>query len=124
MTATVRGISTVVRNLDELGKDIVAGARKARLRTGGEVEREYVQNIEDMDIVDTGRYKDSAGWAEVGDIVEAGSGVKEGSEVEYAPHLEFGTSKMPARPALQVAVETVRAKYPDMIIEDVKKEIR
>lgn len=124
MTATVRGISTVVRNLDELGKDVEAGARKARLRTGGEIEREYVKNIDDMKIVDTGRYKDSAGWTEVGDIVEAGSGVKEGSEVEYAPHLEFGTSKMAARPALQGAVETVRARYPKMIIEDVKHSIK
>ena len=124
MADMVRGISAIVRNLEALGKDIEVGARKARLRTGGELEREYVSQIEEMDIVDTGRYKESVGWTEVGDIVEAGSGVKEGSEIEYAHHLEFGTSKMAARPALQAAVEIVSQKYPDMIIEDVKAEIK
>ena len=121
---TIRGISTVVRNLERLDKQIKDGARKARLRAGGEVEREYVQNIETMDIVDTGLYKESTGSQEVGDVVEAGSGVKEGSEIEYAHYLEFGTSKMAARPALQKAVETVKPQYPNMIIEDVKHEIK
>ena len=124
MADTIRGISAVMRNLDNRGTKIVAGARKARLRTGGEVEREYVANIDTMDIVDTGTYKESVKWIEVGDIVEAGSGVKEGSEIEYAHYLEFGTSKMAARPALQMAVDTVRQKYPDMVIEDVKMEMK
>ena len=124
MTATIRGIGSVVRNIQALDRQIKDGARKARLRAGGELEREYVQNIETMDIVDTGTYKNSAGWQEVGDVVEVGSGVKVGSEIEYAHYLEFGTSKMAARPALQSATEIVRHKYPKMVIEDVKVEMR
>ena len=124
MADMVRGIGAVVRNIQAMDKKIRAGARKARMRAGGEIEREYVKNIDDMNIVRTGRYKDSAGWLEVDDVVEVGSGVKVGSEVEYAHHLEFGTSKMAARPALQMAVETVKGKYPDMVIEDVTTEAR
>lgn len=120
----VRGIGAVVRNLERLDKQITAGGRKARLRAGAELDREYVLTIEEMDIVDQGTYKGSAGWKEIGDVVEVGSGVKEGSEIEYAYHLEFGTSKMAARPALQTAVETMRGKYPGIVTEDVKTEIR
>ncbi len=123
MTDMIRGIGAVVRNIEALDKQIKAGARKARKRAGGELEREYVKNIDDMKIVDTGAYKESVGWQEVGDEVEVGSGVKEGSEIEYAHYLEFGTSKMAARPALQTAVETMRGKYPGIVIEDVKAEI-
>ena len=122
MADMVRGISAVVRNLEKMSKDIEAGARKARLRAGGELEREYVANIDSMKIVDTGYYKESAAWKEVDDIVEVGA-IKEGSDVEYAHLLEVGTSKIVARPALQTAVELARQKYPKMIIEDVKAEI-
>ncbi|MEA3397798.1 MAG: hypothetical protein U9R05_10090 [Chloroflexota bacterium] len=120
----IRGISAVVKNLDKLSKAIEEGGRKGQMRTGLELEREYVSNIDDMGIVDTGRYKDSAGTQEVGDVVEVGSGVKAGSEVDYAHKLEFGSPGRAARPALQVAVETIRQKYPKMVIEDVKAEMK
>lgn len=120
MTTTVRGISTVVRNLEKLSKDIEAGTRKANMRAALEIEREAVSRVP----VDTGRLKGSIGTQEVGNIIEVGSGVREGSEVEYAHFVEFGTRNMAAQPYLQPAVEAVRAKHPDMIIEDVRSEIR
>lgn len=120
MTAIVRGISAVVRNIGALDKQIKAGARKAQMRAALEIEREAVAEVP----VDTGRLKGSISTQEVGNIVEVGSGVKAGSEVEYAHKVEFGTQHQAAHPYLQPAVETVRAKYPDMIIEDVRAEIR
>ena len=120
MADMVRGIGAVVRNLEKMSKDIEAGARKARLRAALEIEREAVAEVP----VDSGRLKGSIMTQEVGDVLEVGSGVKAGSEVEYAHYVEFGTSKQRAHPYLQPAVEIVRQKYPDMVIEDVKAEIK
>lgn len=122
MTATVRGIGAVVRNLQALNKDIESAARKASVRAAFEIESEAVSRVP----VDTGRLKGSIGTNQAGDIIEVGAGVREGSEIEYAHFVEFGTSNpnYPAQPYLQPAVEAVRAKYPDMVIEDVRAEMR
>jgi len=120
MTVTVRGISAVVHNIEQLSKDIEAGVRKAQLRAAFEIEQEAVANVP----VDTGRLKGSISTQEVGDTIEVGSGVKAGSEVEYAHYVEFGTQHQAAHPFLQPAVETVKAKYPQMIIEDVRSEVQ
>ena len=120
MADTIRGISAVVQNLEKLDKQIVAGARKARMRAALEIEREAVAEVP----VDSGRLKGSIMTQEVGDIIEVGSGVKAGSEVEYAHYVEFGTSKQAAHPFLQPAVEIVKQKYPDMVIEDVQMEMK
>ena len=120
MADTIRGISAVVRNLEKLDKQIVAGARKARMRAALEVEREAVAEVP----VDSSRLKNSIMTQEVGDIIEVGSGVKAGTEVEYAHFVEFGTSKMAAHPYLQPAVEIVKQRYPDMVIEDAKMEMK
>jgi len=120
MSATIRGITTVVRNIQAIDKKIEAGARKARLRAAYEVEREAVGEVP----VDSSRLKNSIMTQEVGGAVEVGSGVKAGTEVEYAHYVEFGTSKMAAHPYLQPAVDAAKQKYPKMIIEDVKAELR
>ena len=120
MAATVQGVSVVVRNLEALGKDIEVGVRKARMRAALEIEREAVAEVP----VISGRLKGSIMTQEVGDVMEVGSGVKAGSEVEYAHAVEFGTSKRAAHPYLQPAVEIVKHKYPDMVIEDVKVGLR
>jgi HK97 gp10 family phage protein len=117
---TVRGVSAVVRNLQSLNKDIEAGARKATMRAAMEIEREAVSRVP----VDTGRLKGSIMTQEVGDVLEVGSGVKAGSEVDYAHTVEFGSSRQAAHPYLQPAVEIVKHNYPGMMIEDVKAEIR
>lgn len=120
MTATVRGIAVVIRNLLSLNEDIESAARKASVRAALEIEREAVLRVP----VDTSRLKGSIGTNQAGNIIEVGAGVREGSEIEYAHFVEFGTRNMAAQPYLQPAVETVRAKYPDMIIEDVRSEMR
>ena len=116
----VRGIGVVVRNLERLDKQINDGARKSRMRAAFEIEREAVAEVP----VDSGRLKGSIQTQEVGDIIEVGSGVKAGTELEYAHYVEYGTSKQAAHPYLQPAVEIVRGKYPEMVIEDVKAEVR
>lgn len=119
MADAIRGISAVMKNIEALGKEIEAGARKAQMRAALEIESEAVAEVP----VDTGRLKDSISTQEVGGTIEVGSGVKAGTEVEYAHFVEFGTSKRAAHPYLQPAVEIVKQRYPKMIIEDVKMEI-
>ena len=110
----------MIRNLEKLNTQIADGAHEARLRAGFEVEREAVAEVP----VRSSRLKSSISTQEVGDIVEAGSGVKAGSEVEYAHYVEYGTSRQRAHPYMQPAVEIVRQKYPNMIINDVQKEMK
>ena len=120
MTATVRGISAVVRNLEKLDKQLNDGVRKARLRAALEVEREAVAEVP----VISGRLKGSIMTQEVDNIIEVGSGVEAGSEVEYAHKVEFGDPHRAAHPFLQPAVEIVKQRYPDMVIEDAKMEMK
>lgn len=56
-------------------------------------------------LVDTGRYKGSVSYKEGDDHVVIGS------NVEYAPYLELGTSKMRARPTLKPTVLNYRNTY-------------
>ena len=121
MTATVRGIQAVVRNLEKMDTQINAGARKAQMRAALEIEREAVAEVP----VDTGRLKGSIMTQKISDsLIEVGSGVKAGSEVEYAHKVEFGGPHQAAHPYLQPAVEIVKQRYPNMIIDDVKAEMR
>jgi len=115
MTISIRGIQTVVRNLEKLEKNITTGALKAEMWAGYMVVNEAVR-IHDPH-VDTGRLKGSIDAVRVGEIVEAGSGVVAGSEVEYAAKHEY------QYPYLQPAIEIVRQRYSGMIIEDVRAEL-
>lgn len=66
--------------------------------------------------VDTGRLRSSYTY-------ETGSDGQDdvvivGTDVDYAPPLEFGTSRMAARPHLRPAVEEVRPQIPRIIAEE------
>ena len=55
--------------------------------------------------VDTGQLRDSIGHAAEEDSACVGT------DVEYAPFVELGTSRTPAQPFLQPALENRRAEY-------------
>ena len=80
----------------------------------GAVARRAVQRVEDavMDAVlaiqndarvrvpvDTGRLRNSIGWEMEADRLAA----RVGTNVDYAPHVEYGTSRMAAQPYLTPA---------------------
>lgn len=119
----IRGIKSVVRNIQELNKQIETGVQKAQLRAALEIEREAALNVR----VDTGRLKNSIMTEEVEDsqfvgvakvAPVGGANFETGSSVEYAEAIEY------RYPFLQPAVEKIRQKYPSIIIEDVNGEIR
>jgi HK97 gp10 family phage protein len=53
--------------------------------------------------VDTGRLRSSISWA----VQIGGEGIvgRVGTDVEYAPYVEFGTSRMRAQPYLRPAIQ-------------------
>jgi HK97 gp10 family phage protein len=59
--------------------------------------------------VDTGRLRDSIQMA------PQGRGVRVSTDTPYAVYVEWGTSKMPARPAYRPAVERARRAYPELV---------
>lgn len=61
--------------------------------------------------VDTGRLRNSITY-EIGDD---GTVVRVGTNTQYAPYLEFGTRKMPARPFLFPAFEEEVPKFKDRL---------
>jgi HK97 gp10 family phage protein len=71
-------------------------------KAGIEVQKEVVRTINKKNIIDTARYINSVGFKVSGDQVSIGT------NVEYAPYLEYGTTKMPARPAFRPALDQKR----------------
>lgn len=78
----------------------------AAAHAGAEVVQEAIQgNIEAMHIVKTGRYLHS--WETVDGPSDATSAEAETqSDVDYGPHLEYGTQRMAARPAGRNAIDS------------------
>ena len=64
--------------------------------------------------VDTGRLRNSISWAVLDDSVYIGT------NVEYAPYVELGTSKMAARPYLRPAVTDHVDKYKAVVRNELK----
>ena len=64
---------------------------------------------------DTGRLRNSISWAVLDDSVYIGT------NVEYAPYVELGTSKMAARPYLRPAVTDHVDKYKAVVRSQLKE---
>lgn len=53
---------------------------------------------------------------------EDGQGAIVGTNVEYAPYVEYGTSRSTARPYLRPAVDIIRGRAPSIVAEEGKRE--
>lgn len=67
-------------------------------------------------VVDTGRFRNSANYA----VKTQDKKVVIGSNVQYAPFLEAGTSRQPARPTLKPAIMDYREDY-EKLVEQILK---
>lgn len=126
MSATVRGADKVTANMVKAAAAINKATIKAVTAAAMEVEREA--KINQTPHVDTGRLRASiisekkddfeihVGAAKVAPI--CGARFEAGSSVEYALAHEY------QYPFMQPAIEKVRQKYPDLIKEGVKAEVR
>lgn len=91
-------------------KDLMKKAQKNGLEAIGFTAESYAKrNIQDNRSVITGRLLNSITHKVEGDAVYIGT------NVEYAPFVEFGTSKRKAKPYLKPACENHSAEYKDLL---------
>lgn len=110
----IRGTKTVTANLTKAAAAIEGAVGDAVRKAAMEVERDAKINCP----VDTGILRGSIGAEEKEPLL-----FEVGTNVEYAAHVEFGTSKMAAQPYLEPAAETARAKYLDIVKVGVRHEV-
>lgn len=115
MSVTIRGADKVTANMAKASAAIEGAVGDAVREAAMMIERDAKTNVP----VDTGRLRGSIASEEKTPLL-----FEVGTNVEYATHVEFGTSKMAAHPYLEPAVESARSQYPDLIKEGVKAEVR
>jgi HK97 gp10 family phage protein len=115
---TIVGWDRLVRRLDELDDDIREGALKA-VQDGADAVRDEAR---DMVRVDTGRMRQGLKARVDESRLRADVGWSD-PDLYYAQFQEFGTSEITANPALTVAGEAERRRFPDRVSEDVRREI-
>lgn len=122
-------------NRIEIEKQVEEATKKSLRLVGGQAERFAKEAISDMDAVDTGFCKNSITFALDGEGANVDSytddhGEKRGyysgiapvegrnnhcvyigSNVYYAPYVEFGTTKMRARPFLGSSIENHQSEF-------------
>lgn len=126
---------------DEFDKKFTDAVEKALRLVGGQAERRAKETISDMGAVDTGLLRNSITFAiagkpaniseykaDVGDGKGNYSGdadsdgdvprsVYIGTNVYYAPYIEYGTHKMQARPFLSSSIQQFQNEYMDLFKE-------
>ena len=99
----ITGLNDLRGKLRAIEQGVGRAARREVKRAALNVQRKARQAVP----VDTGRLRNSIAIEEV----EGGLDAKVGSNVEYAPHVEFGTVRMRARAYLFPAMESERAPF-------------
>ncbi|MFZ5688673.1 MAG: HK97-gp10 family putative phage morphogenesis protein [Bacillota bacterium] len=118
MRVEVQGGGKLAKIFAQASEQATNAAEKALLKGALLVERDAKQNTP----VDTGRLRASithrlsgAGTERV--VVEIGTAT------EYAPFVEFGTTKMTAQPFLNPALKANKDKVKQMVADAVRKEL-
>ena len=129
----------------ECNEAVQAAVLKALRLVGGQAERYAKETISDMGAVDTGFLRNSITFAIDGESAEIGSyqddaGTKTGeysgtapaekdrnnravfigTNVYYAPYIEYGTWKMAARPFLSQSIESHISDFQSLFAEAFK----
>jgi HK97 gp10 family phage protein len=114
----LEGFDHLIRRIAEAGKALESGTEKKALKAGAEFLRE---KIEDSAPVRTGNLKRSIVVSDV-KKGEINVGPNQQGDAFYGHMLEFGTSKMTAKPFMGPVFENnkieVQAKMAEVIIED------
>ena len=143
-TIEIKGLQGVINRLRALGKDLDTVVDKSLHKSAYAVKRDTENNIEAVGAVDTGRLRNSIVVEKVDKCRYA-----VGTNVEYAPSVEFGTGSkgdpavahtakikwvycdpsgqfhtaypQPARPFLRPAFEANKQRVKDNIVRDILK---
>lgn len=145
MTVTIRleGSDQLQRELRRLSDDLREEAGKAVLATAVEMRADIVTSIQrgpasgrtykksnptrthtasapgQPPMSDTGRLANSITFDRVGDLTAT-----VGSALNYAPWLEYGTSRMAARPFFRPAIERMRPIYIGKLQDIIRRATR
>ena len=123
---------TFISNVKAFYDEFDAAVKKALEEMGIEAEAHAKEIITEKGAVDTGRLRNSITWAVGGESAHAagysGTAPKKdepcvyiGSNVEYAPWIENGTSRMKERPFLRPAVEDFADEYKEIVERNLGK---
>jgi HK97 gp10 family phage protein len=115
MTTGISGDREILRRLGEIGPDTQNAIEEALVKSALFVERDAKINSP----VDTGRLRASISHIEEG-FGSDNPSVQIGTNVEYAPAIEFGTSKQSAKPFLFPAFNGNKQK----ILKELAKALR
>lgn len=115
---TIEGLAELRQRLDELGEQIRQGAEKAIEESAEAVRDDAQQQVR----VDTGALKRGLKAYVRKAKLEADVGWRD-PELYYAKYQEFGTTRIPANPALTAAAEAERRRLPGRVTEDVRRAI-
>ena len=134
-------MADIQSNKAEHDRRLEKAIEKALRLVGGQAERYAKETISDMEAVDTGFLRNSITWALDGEAPNAGEyqddkgeqhgeyqgetqkdqhgtrSVYIGSNVYYAPYVEFGTRKMIARPFLSQSLTNHKDEFEDLFRE-------
>lgn len=117
---------TLTNNMQEILKALGTQKGQAMIAVGMTAESNAKQEItkavydtpeSKSGYIRTGRLRNSISWA----VDENTGDVYIGSNVEYAPYVELGTSKMAARPFLKPAAENYTEQYMELVREALSK---
>ncbi|MGK5529362.1 HK97-gp10 family putative phage morphogenesis protein [Streptomyces sp. URMC 129] len=117
ITVRVRGAEDLLRRLEELPEEVLAALLHALKGTAEATRDGTAQRVR----VDTGNLRDSVGIRYDGLRAEVGWFDRQDL---YALFTEFGTSSMPAQPALGPSLEEQRAQLVVRVRDEVRKALR
>lgn len=123
---------TFTSHIDAFYDEFDPAVRKTLEEIGIEAEAHAKEIITEKGAVDTGRLRNSTTWAVGGEKPNASgySGIAPkkdepcvyiGTNVHYAPYIEFGTNKMPARAFIRPAVEDFGDQYKEIVENNLGK---
>lgn len=102
---------------EQLGQAMIAIGMTAESNAKQEITKAVYDTPESKSgYVRTGRLRNSISYG----VDTDEPAVYIGSNVEYAPYVELGTSKMRARPYLKPAVENYAGEYKDLLEQAMK----
>lgn len=117
-TVTIEGLDELRRRLEEVGEQIREAAGKAIEDAANAVRDDGREQVR----VDTGKMRNGLkAFVKKADLT-AEVGWRD-PDLYYATFQEFGTTRIPANPALTAAAEAERRRLPDRIGEDVRRAL-
>lgn len=114
----IEGLEELRRRLGELGKEIRQAAEHAVAEAADAVRDDAREQVR----VDTGALRNGVKVFLHRADLSAEVGWRD-PDLHYATFQEFGTSRIPANPALTAAAEAERRRFPKRVTADVRKAI-